>query len=838
MSFFGFNTALPRDRGHPQNAPGFGQTADPFAGVGRPAPGQNGDDDALDFEDTYDGLGDQLDESQDVFNDDTFGEGDIAGAPASVGKDFDFFGQTAQVSNAIDEEQMRLRRQQPPPKSSAPPPVSASKPTRTGYEKYVEPGYIPDLHANASLWGVQPKKAPEDAFGEHGRQQSSGPPLGPSSAKKMMSLEEVEAAMRAQRKKPIATETPTAQPPQPQFAQNQPPRQPQQRTSMPQASTGPPPQSFQYRNDQPYPHAAAPPRPVQAELPGPSVQQPQILQRQSHESDQGVPNIPSQPRQILQNPNRHSAQQGQPAPIPVEPSQPQHQRLPSVTGGAPSQSALVTHPQQLLHLSEEQRTAYLIEDAKRAKRNHKIYLLSRDNGLMIPSEKNFITRIQLQQLVAATGNPNEQNSDSFLAEDFYYQVHSHIRGSARQTPHQHLNQFAQTYLFQTGGRYGNMGRGRSNRASDNHQQRMEQQVQRAVEAAKLKPKNKQLVIEGSLGKISFSNAKTPKPLLNIRRAEIGESKSRQAGTGSSDRKSVLSHIENAYSIVMRMEDLERRVPPPIDENDPASVGQHTELKQAMEKANGKLWNELRVTDPIMPDSVAPHPFIAFLSFPKGKKSIPRIFRHLDQTQRDTVVTMIIFHVGVLDVVRRAQVQHGERQLPTAVREEIDLFLQTVIPSLFGYVAEAPLGFVVGLLVILLDRVDVQAVATTRVGLTILTMFLSRAELIKQAGGVREDEWQQWSTLYDRLFDSLESVFPNIFPGPINSGEDIYVWQFLAAIGIGASEQQQQRLVMAVSERVRETVVQSKTLPTEMASQRLDNVNLFLRAIGLDVELLG
>lgn len=33
-------------------------------------------------------------------------------------------------------------------------------------------------------------------------------------------------------------------------------------------------------------------------------------------------------------------------------------------------------------------------------------------------------------------------------------------------------------------------------------------------------------------------------------------------------------------------------------------------------------------------------------------------------------------------------------------------------------------------------------------------------------------------------------------------------------------------------------MQAKTLPTEMATQRLSNVNLFMRAIGLDVELLG
>ena len=35
MSFFGFDSTLPRDRGHPSNAPGFGQAPDPFAGLSR-----------------------------------------------------------------------------------------------------------------------------------------------------------------------------------------------------------------------------------------------------------------------------------------------------------------------------------------------------------------------------------------------------------------------------------------------------------------------------------------------------------------------------------------------------------------------------------------------------------------------------------------------------------------------------------------------------------------------------------------------------------------------------------------------------------------------------------
>ena len=139
----------------------------------------------------------------------------------------------------------------------------------------------------------------------------------------------------------------------------------------------------------------------------------------------------------------------------------------------------------------------------------------------------------------------------------------------------------------------------------------------------------------------------------------------------------------------------------------------------------------------------PHPFIAFLTFAKGKKAIPRIFRHIDPKQRVTILTMIVVHLGLLDVVRLAQLQAGEHQLPSAVREEVELFSQAVMPSLFGYVNEAPLNIVIGLFGILLDSVDVHVVARSKVGLSVLTMFLSRAELLKQEGSVDDGEWEHW-----------------------------------------------------------------------------------------------
>lgn len=458
-----------------------------------------------------------------------------------------------------------------------------------------------------------------------------------------------------------------------------------------------------------------------------------------------------------------------------------------------------------MQMSEDQRQAWLAEDAKRAKRNHKIFLLSRGNGLMTPQDKNFITRIQLQQLVAATGGLAGPNSESMIAEDFYYQVYSQIRGAPRQHPRQPLGHFAQTYLFQTSGGGGGHRGKRHFHNADNHMQRMQQQVQRAVEAAKLRPKNKQLIIEGSLGKISFSNAKTPKPMLNIKRPDSSEGvkhahiKKASDGTtpSASDRKTILHNIERAYVTLMKMEDHERNMPPPPDEADAEAVEHHLEWRQKMKALNDQLWDDIKVLDPIVPASNSVHPFIAFLSFPKGKKVIPRIFRHIDQEQKVTILTMIIVHLDSLDVVKNAQLRPGESQPSVSVREDIGLFSHAVMPCLLGYVNEAPMNIIIGLLGLVIGQTNVQQISKTKIGLGILTMLLSRAELVKEAGTASDADWKQWTDLYNRLFDRLEPVLADIFPGTINSGDDMFVWQFLAAVGIGASPEQQQRLVIAV-----------------------------------------
>lgn len=729
MSFFGFDTS---GRGHDTSAPGFSKPHDPFAGLS----GQQADD-ALEFDDTYDGLGDQLEETNDDFNDDTFGGDAVptsnAFSQAKVGKDFDFFGQTAQVASAIEEEQLRYARQQPPARIQPQPqqqyyqqqpaqPVQPAyhRPARTGYEKYKEPEQMPDLNVDRSIWGMAPaaKPSPQVAHA-HQAYHSPAQPAAQPVSRKIMSLEEVEASMR-QPAKPAAQSMPPIQDPAISYAgvpagyqaQHQPQHQLQPQLPQGHHGHGHPvtilqrPQSIQQK-----------PTPPSQEMPAPPAQQ----------HHQQTP--PAQPTQILQNPNRASVDGPR--------AGPGHQPQGSMPKFPPQ---LAAHP-QFQQMSETEKAAFLDQETKRAKRNHKIWLLSKDNGIMTPQDKNFITRIQLQQLVSATGNTGEPNNDASMTEDFYYHVYSHIRAGQRQNPSQPLSNFAQTYLYQTGSRHGGMRR--HGRPAENHFQRMEQQVQRAVEAAKNKPKNPQLVIAGSLGKISFSNAKTPKPLLNIKRTESDTPKpvAKKENTTTLSRRQILRNVEQVYNTLMKIEDHIRAIPPPLNESSPKELHQkHTEWKSILEPLSAKLWDELQVHHPV--DVVVPHPFIAFLSCAKGKKAMPRIFNHLNFEQRTTILTLIIYHLDQLDVVQGAVI-NSDLPLAASMRENIALFQHTVMPCLMQYLNDTDLDIVEAVLNLVAMKLRVETIVKTQVGVSMLTTIISRAELLKTSGAGSEEQWAKW-----------------------------------------------------------------------------------------------
>lgn len=821
------------DPRHNPRAPGFAATRDPFAGFSQ----QGADDEAetFDFEDAYDdNVGNRLEEKDDAFNDDTFGGGPI-------GTDFDF-SQGAMGQSTAPQQQPHFSQALPVRQLS--PPRHAAKPARTGYESYKQPNRLPDLAPSASIWGPEPVR--RDSTSTQQQSSHGNLPSMATATKKMMSLEEVEAMMRSQSKKPTSSTPgqeqssarhapPVVAPPafhgsplpdRPQIVQRPPPPSSQDQY-------GPSYENLAIRGQSGFmPHPSYP-GPSQPRNPQVSPQ-PATSQARDHLNGQQPmqPNIP--PRQILQNPQRapQSGHDRNMSNSGTQQAPSAHHRGPSI-GGRP-----VTHPDQITQLSESERAAFYLEEANRAKRNHKIHLLSKHNGLMTPQDKNFITRIQLQQLVTATGGTDDAGPDAILAEDFYYQVFIMIRGAPRQD-----NYFAQTYLNQLSWRGG--GNRRQARGGDNHMRRMEQQVQRAVDAARARPKNKQLVVEGSLGKISFSNAKTPKPLLNIRRQENQEirtppntGRARQQDTTAS-RKIVLRNIEAVYGSLMRMEDHERKMPPPPREESPADVIQEfMEWRQKTQQLNATLWNDLKVLEPIVPNSPTPHPFIAILSHGKGKKLIPRIFRQIDDQQRLMVLTIIVVQLDMLDVIRFAQPRGHSTPLSAPIRAEIVLYAQDVEPCLFAYIGEAPLPNVTGLVGILATRVNLATVITTRTGVNLLTRLITRAALVIDHAD--SQEVAQWTSSYDRLFALLEPQLQYIWQTPVTSGDagDFGNWQFLAALGVAAGPDQQQRLVLAVKDRVIETVGYAKGLGEAEEKPKIDMVNLFMHAIGLDVDMLA
>ncbi|KAI1003830.1 hypothetical protein K3495_g4380 [Podosphaera aphanis] len=802
LSAFNNNSELKR------SLSGFSQATDPMAGLSRQ---QDKDIIAVDFvemDDAYDGLADELEETGDDLNDDTFGEGKNSTTTSNlVGTGLDFFGRPLKVPDTIAEDSnqpIKIQSPSKPSPSSTNYSQSRSNPSRVENQNYDKPNYVPEMLVDAKIWGVTPKRSASISKAP----PSSG--LAPN-GRKMMSVEELESAMLVQNRNLALQQS------QVQQSYHQPCRQSQYVACQ---------EEYQNYGQKSHGIILQSNRPmIQGNFRAAQPNQPtHVLKRPQLPTGQVARRFSSQPNQKAQNPRRYSSD---------------NERSLTAQSFPPSPGPRhVMHPKQLTSLTVEEKAAFLIEEAKREKRNRKIFLLSKDNGFMTPQDKNFITKIQLQQLISATGSPNEHGIDSIPAEDFYYQVHRRIRGGLIQgTGNSGSNQYGG---WQSGMR-------RKERGST-HMQQMELQVQRAVEAAKNKPKYKKLVIEGSLGKISFSNSKAPKPLLIIKHPENGsdskaaisarDRKASQPGVSGCDRKTVLTDIENVYNTLMRMEDHDRQMPPPLKENTSNSelVDLHLGWQKTAQKLNQQLWYQLKVHEPI--GATTTHPFIAFLSFGKGKKAIPRVFRHISHEQRTTILTMIVVHLDQLDVVRQAILLPGETQLSAGIRENIEHFSLSVMPSLFRYLNETGLDIVTGILGLLLT-INIDLIARTRIGVSMLTMILSRAELIKQSGTFDEQqEWIQWVSTYNGFFDALEPTLSNIFPGAVSTGEDVYVWQFLAAIGIGASAEQQQRLVMAVKDRVMETVSLAKTLPPAMSSQRLANVNLFMHSIGLDVGLLS
>ncbi|KAK9366354.1 topoisomerase II-associated protein PAT1 [Lipomyces kononenkoae] len=489
MSFFGFDPAA---------NPGTRETDSSFYD-------ESGD---AEYTDTYDGLAEDLDQNYDELNDETFGA-----FAEPVGKDFDFSSQTAKAASALEEEEKILlsrRRQQQHESSPAEPGYQYNMSTISGTSRNIEPQIfdIPELKPMASLWEADLTSSTAPAGMSPAHQilmQMKGEQHEP---KKILSLEEVEAQLLAASRAQAQSQPRQQQqfiPPlhtQPQYSPSARAESSHQRYG--QASPGVQTVGPQFGMPPSFPngpmrspsdnHLRQFQEPVYPDHELPRQQVPPAMQG---ERTMRVPSMPERKDyyQILQQHQQLQHQQLQHQQQQLLQQQNHTQPMESLAQERQQQYAPIMYAQENPAVEKLPEQPALTEEE--VTKELKAARLSRYNGLMTSSDKNHVTRIQLQQLV--TEDP--------FTEDFYYQVYTALHGPKDGQSGVSNTAIAEKYLNEYGRR--------SRYGLRRQQESMQRMQQRAIAAAKAHPKHEQYVVEGALGKIAFATVKGPRRILDL-----------------------------------------------------------------------------------------------------------------------------------------------------------------------------------------------------------------------------------------------------------------------------------------------------------------------------------
>ncbi|KAJ3031563.1 UNVERIFIED_CONTAM: hypothetical protein HDU68_002661 [Siphonaria sp. JEL0065] len=433
---------------------------------------------------------------------------------------------------------------------------------------------------------------------------------------------------------------------------------------------------------------------------------------------------------------------------------------------------------------------------------------------MTQYEKETIARIQISQLV----------SENPYRDDFYYQIYSQFRSGNGSINTAGAN-WQQSML--------NGGSGGKDISNE-----MQAQMKKLIEGKNTsnEPAVSTVAMEGALGKISLTSVNNPRKLIQINQAAKQE---HAVPTFSRlTRRKILKSIEAVYTNILNIEQLKRKVP---------EFGNEEEEEWTLELQQNisEMWDELSLAENI--PLKLPHPFPYFLSYSKGKRVFPRLVPYLTPDQMFSALTTLFSRAESLDVCN----------MPAGSQDEaIDLFVSTVIPPLVSFISEVPLQVVNAFMRILLERHNMVWLAKSKAGLAFLALLLSRAEILKQGGGATQrlrppgaDDLTLWfwTELYNFLFASLQGNFAAIFPptpestspttSTLSKGHDeVYIWQFLAAMAVGATSADHQRVLLTeVRDKIFETSRRGSSSDDPDDARALANVNLFLNALGLGID---
>ncbi|OAV99957.1 hypothetical protein PTTG_01432 [Puccinia triticina 1-1 BBBD Race 1] len=902
-----------------------------------------------------------LEEDMNDFNDETFGMD-------TVDKDFDFSGSTAQYLGALEPPKQKsqdganwttmssLLADREPSGSLAPRSSSPSRRKAGPVSLLEDPLLAPKSNINhRHSSGPFPASKPpgsapaatvskphkirtleeiEAELRANSAAKNSIPPAGlPPQA---LTLEQVEAALLANHERKLATTTASRS------------STPHAALPFSQPSLQSRAQSVQqiHRNINAQPLISSP---VMAPMPrGP--QTPSSLPPHNHPAHPAHPQhsewlrLQQQQHQMYSNIPTQQQMQIQPlmTRLPAVPSPPQvlpgrhvsnppvagfghHMRTGSVPPRSATQTPFVQTPSGTIPVEELRSAAEARiqeqerREALRRRKATKIAEMSKYNNLMSQGDKDFITRIQVSQLV----NPSHgQAGFDPYADDFYFHVYSAIRASRVAAQHQAHTAVAgrraqaassDERISQDYDGIGGLEPVRNSRAIERRLTRREhamirmaQNVQRIIDHAKERPKMSQVSLEGALGKISLRTRSAPRQMLQVQptssddltTAAGGENHPGAlagslpnttpigAGQPAMRHRQILMSLERLYSTVLEVEQLRRTQPSAQSLEMEDGKSQLDEWEAQYESQKDKIWKQFRVLDPL--GISHPHPFVSLISVPKGKRVLPRVMRLLNREQSLQVLTLLVATFETVDVVSDARMldlpsdssfSSDQRSRPE-IELETELFMNCVVAPMMAVINEISLDLVTGLVSLLMARNDLMQIARSKAGIAFLTLFLSRAELLRSVPSLESNEQNEpttpshesisrWQGVFNQLFHYLSSDFPSLFPstrlaGALSLGaglppqlatdslemnqkymrsgidlEDEPVWQLMAALAVSTDSDGQQILVGGLRGKVLENViaVNKKSVSDEIGSLKIRNVNLMLHALGLDASMI-
>lgn len=213
-------------------------------------------------------------------------------------------------------------------------------------------------------------------------------------------------------------------------------------------------------------------------------------------------------------------------------------------------------------------------------------------------------------------------------------------------------------------------------------------------------------------------------------------------------------------------------------------------------------------------------FLNILALPKAKKILGRALKAIDDARlSERLLTRLVELFEYLDVCR-----------VDASETDINLFVNCLLAGLVPHVAKvAGWEEVEAKLQLMLAKTSLSWIAGTKAGLVLLCILLSRGEILKgTAAG--EGVGAHWASLVERLFDQLGDRLPELFNSLQGADGEFYGWQFMALLALNVDADRKRQMVMELRERILATA----NAPAQVA---VDNLNIFLNALGLDASHL-